>query len=67
MVKLSFADMARAQSEEDAVIRVSLDRGVRYSTLPALTTDSYIAVRAIEGSIDGKAFDFVVNDLVGPF
>jgi len=58
----------RAQSGEDAVIQVSLDRGVRYSILPALTTDGYIAVRAVEGSIDGEEFfDFIVNDLVGPF
>ena len=58
----------RAQSGEDAVIQVSLDRGVRYSILPALTTDGYIAVRVVEGSIDGEEFfEFIVNDLVGPF
>ena len=56
----------RALSGEDAVLQVSLDRGVRYSILPALTTDGYIAVRVIEGSIDGQEFfDFIVNDLVG--
>jgi len=54
-----------APSGEDAVLRVSLDRGVRYSILPALTTDGYIAVRVVEGSIDGEEFfDFIVNDLL---
>jgi hypothetical protein len=57
----------RALSGEDAVLRVSLDRSVRYSILPALTTDGYIAVCAVEGSIDSEEFfDFIVNDLVGP-
>jgi len=55
----------RALSGEDAVLQVSLDHGVRYSILPALTIDGYIAVRAVEGSIDGEEFfDFIVNDLV---
>jgi transposase len=44
---------------------VMLDRGIRYSILPALTVNGYIAVRAIEGSIDrAKFYDFVVNDVV---
>ena len=44
---------------------VMLDRGIRYSILPALTVNGYMAVRAIEGSIDGAEFyDFVVNDVV---
>ena len=56
-----------ALSGEDAVLHVSLDRGVRYSILPALTTDGYIAVRAVEGSINGEEFfDFIVSDLVRP-
>ncbi|PPQ96959.1 hypothetical protein CVT26_005981 [Gymnopilus dilepis] len=55
----------RALSGEDAVTHVSLDRGVRYSILPALTVDGYIAVRVVEGSIDGEEFfDFVVHDLL---
>jgi transposase len=50
---------------DDPVLTVSLDQGVHYSILPALTLDGYIAVRAVEGSIDGEEFfDFVVNDLV---
>lgn len=58
---------SRTPLGEDAVLQVSLDRGVRYSILPALTTDGYIAVRVVEGSIDGEEFfDFIVNDLVGP-
>jgi len=32
----------RVPSGEDAVLQVSLDRGVRYSILPALTIDGYI-------------------------
>ena len=55
----------RAARGQDAVLDVSLDRGIRYSVLPALTTEGYIAVRAVEGSIDGaEFFDFVVNDVV---
>ena len=42
-----------------------LERGTRYSILPALTVDGYIAARAVEGSFDGlEFFDFVVEDVV---
>ena len=42
-----------------------LERGTRYSILPALTVDGYIAARAVEGSCDGlEFFDFVVEDVV---
>jgi len=55
----------RALSGDDPVLSVSLDRGTRYSILPALTLDGYIAARAVEGSINGEEFfDFIVNDLV---
>ena len=55
----------RAPSGEDPFVEVSLDRGVRYSILPALTVGGYLAVRVVEGSIDGAEFyDFVVNDVV---
>jgi hypothetical protein len=55
----------RASSGDDPVLTVSLDRGTRYSVLPALTLDGYIAARAVEGSIDGEEFfDFIVDDLV---
>jgi len=55
----------RAMSGNDPVLTVSLDRGTRHSILLALTLDGYLAVRAVEGSIDGEEFfDFIVNDLV---
>jgi transposase len=55
----------RAPSGEDPFVEVTLDRGIRYSILPALTIDGYLAVRVVEGSIDGAEFyDFVVNDVV---
>ncbi|KAF8798408.1 hypothetical protein BYT27DRAFT_7228453 [Phlegmacium glaucopus] len=55
----------RALSGSDPVLSVLLDRGTRYSILPALTIDGYIAARAVEGSIDGEEFfDFIVNDLI---
>jgi transposase len=55
----------RALSGEDPFLELSFDRGIRYSILPALTLDGYIAVRVVEGSIDGAEFyDFVVNDMV---
>jgi transposase len=55
----------RAISGQTARENVSLNKGVRYSVLPALTIDGYIAVRAVEGSIDGaEFFDFVLNDVV---
>lgn len=44
---------------------VRLNRGIRYSVLPALTIDGYMAVRVVEGSIDGAEFyDFVLNDVL---
>lgn len=49
----------------DPVLNASLKRGIQYSILPALTLDGYIAVRVVEGSIDGNEFyEFVVDDLV---
>jgi hypothetical protein len=55
----------RAIRGQPAIENVSLNRGVRYSILPALTIDRYMAVRAVEGSIDGaEFFDFVLNDVV---
>ena len=46
-------------------MHVSLDYGIRYSALPALSLDGYMAVRVVEGSIDGaKFYDFFVNDVV---
>jgi transposase len=54
----------RAISRKPAVDAVPLDLGVWYS-IPALTIDGYMAVRVVEGSIDGAEFyDFVLNDVV---
>jgi transposase len=56
---------SRAISGQTARENVSLNKGVRYSVLPVLTIDGYIAVRAVEGSIDGaEFFNFVLNDVV---
>ena len=38
-----------ALSGEDPVVSESIDCGIRYSILPALTVDGYIAVRVVEG------------------
>ena len=58
----------RATRGHDPVYNVSLNRGIRYSALPALTVKGYIAARAVEGSIDGGEFyDCIANDVVGPF
>ena len=43
----------RAPSGQDPVHHVSLNCGVRYSILPALSLNGYMAVKVIEGSIDG--------------
>ena len=52
----------RAPSEQEAIHHVSLNCGVRYSIFPALSLNGYMAVRIIEGSIDGVGlYDFVVN------
>lgn len=46
-------------------MEVPLDRGIRYSILPALSIDGYLTVHVVEGSIDSAEFyDFVVNDVV---
>ena len=55
----------RSLRGERPVIHELLNRGTRYSILPAITVNGYIAVRVIEGSVDGaEFFDFVLNDLV---
>jgi hypothetical protein len=51
----------RAPLGEHPVIQESVDRGTRYSILPAITVDGYIAVRVVEGSVDSaEFFDFVL-------
>jgi transposase len=60
-----FRKYGRSPRGERPVIQGLQDRGTRYSILPAITVDGYIAVRVIEGSVDGaEFFDFVLNDLV---
>jgi len=55
----------RAPVGERPVTTESLDRGIRYSILPALTVNGYMSVRVVEGSINGAEFyDFVINDVV---
>jgi hypothetical protein len=55
----------RAIQGHPTIKNVSLNRAVQYSILPALTIDGYMAVRAVEGSIDeAEFFDFVLNDVV---
>ncbi len=40
-------------------------RGTQYSLVAALTIDGYIAVRVVEGSIDGALFaEFIMDDVV---
>jgi transposase len=61
-----FRRYGRAVAGSRASAMAPLERGARYSVLPALTVDGYIAARAVEGSIDGlEFFDFVVEDVVG--
>jgi len=60
-----FRKYGRSPRGERSVIQGVQDRGTRYSILPAITLDGYIAVRVVEGSVDGaEFFDFVLNDLV---
>jgi len=60
-----FRKYGRAVRGVRPVVQESLDRGIRYSILPAITVDGYIAVRVVEGSVDGaEFFDFVLNDVV---
>lgn len=55
----------RAPSGEDPVEVVRFDRGERWSILPALTLEGYIALRVVPGSVNGmELYDFIVNDLV---
>lgn len=55
----------RALTGHRAIEETSLNRGTRYSVLPALTIDGYATVRIVEGSVNGEEFfDFVLNDVV---
>jgi transposase len=60
-----FRQYGRAPIGETPQESMVHDRGIRYSILPALTLDGYIAIHVVEGSIDGEEFfDFVLNDVV---
>ncbi|CCA76208.1 related to transposase, putative-Phytophthora infestans [Serendipita indica DSM 11827] len=49
---------------ETAHRTVDFPRGERWSLLPALTIDGYIAKRIVKGSIDGLEFlDFILEDV----
>ena len=57
----------RAPSGQNPVYHVSLNRGVRYSILPALLLSGYMATRVTEGSIDGaEAALSSSSDLASP-
>jgi transposase len=56
----------RAPAGERATIPARFVRGERYSILPAMTIDGYIATRMVMGSIDGPEFiDFILQEAVG--
>ena len=56
---------SHAPSGQEAVHHVSLNQRVWYSILPALSLDGYMAVRVVEGSVDGAEFyNFVMNEVV---
>jgi len=60
-----FCKYGRSPQGTRPVIQRLQDLGTRYSILPAITVDGYVAVRVVEGSVDGaEFFDFVLNDLV---
>jgi len=60
-----FRQYGRAPTGETPQESMVHDRGIRYSILPALTLDGYIAIHVVKGSIDGEEFfDFVLNDVV---
>ncbi len=55
----------RAPSGMTPEEQINHDRGERYSILPALTLEGYIALRVVPGSVDGdELYDFVLYDLV---
>lgn len=55
----------RAASGDRAAIDVNFVRGQRWSILPAMSIDGYMAVRIIAGSVDGLEFlEFIINDVV---
>lgn len=60
-----YCHYGRAPSGQRAVIEANFVRGDRWSVVPALTVDGYLAVRVVPGSVDGaEFFDFIVEDVV---
>ncbi len=54
-----------AATGQHAVIDAQWVRGERYSILPAMSVDGYVATRIISGSVQGdEFFDFIVEDVV---
>jgi transposase len=50
---------------ESTMVTVEFPRGERWSLLPAMTVDGYIAKRVVLGSVDGGTFiDFILEDVV---
>lgn len=55
----------RAPAGERAISREPFARGQRYSILPALTVDGYIAAHIVPGSVDGETFlRFIEEEVV---
>lgn len=63
--RTALRNYGRAMAGERACEVVSLNRGKRYSILPALSVNGLLTVRVVEGSINGAEFyDWVISDLV---
>lgn len=55
----------RAPQGTRAEIRGPFVRGTRWSILPAMSVEGYIACRVVQGSVNGEEFfDFIVQDVV---
>ena len=63
--RTSIRNYGRSIAGQRACEIISFKHGVRYSILPALSLSGIIAIRIVQGSVDGLEFyDWVVNDLV---
>lgn len=55
----------RSRAGTRACINANFVRGTRWSILPAMTVDGYLAVELIEGSVNGIIFlEFIVDKVV---
>ena len=60
-----YRHFGRAPSGQRAVSHIPFLRGTRFSLIAALTTDGYMSMRAVEGSVDGdEFFDFIIEEVV---